>query len=352
MVLRLTRSVAFVLCACLLVGCPGENREGASGPFAPEEITLKEIEADGVQLMELQDERLRYIDARGAEWVAPRGTLTDGASVPRLALWVTDGRFDREFLKAAVVHDAYCQIDNKTRCPEQYRTKPWRDVHRMFHEACLAGGTSPTTAKLMFFAVWLGGPRWDDPQSDLGVVPDEVLQTAFATGEQMIREDDPSIETIETWVSRRAPTMVAVSKLESKGVSALREDNMATADEAREESEEILTQALEAMPEDRLLLNLKGLHHKNWAAEYDKKSMTEKVEQQLDQAEEAYQKVIQKRPEDPGALNGMGSVLNLRKDFTAAEPYVRKALEVEPKFKPAQRELNLIQKSRADQPQE
>lgn len=31
----------------------------------------------------------------------------------------------------------------------------------MFYEACVAGGAAPTRAKLMYAAIWLGGPRWD-----------------------------------------------------------------------------------------------------------------------------------------------------------------------------------------------
>ena len=78
-----------------------------------------------------------FVDAMGHAWTAQLGTLTDGASVPRAALPVTNGRFDQRFLKAAVVHDAYCQEDNKD--GPSYQTMPWRAVHKMFHEACLAG---------------------------------------------------------------------------------------------------------------------------------------------------------------------------------------------------------------------
>jgi len=143
------------------------------------------------------------------EWIAPKGTLTDGASVPRLALWVTDGRFDPGFLKAAVIHDAYCQADNKDRCPEQYQQRPWKQVHRMFYEACLAGGTSPSTARIMFAAVWLAGPRWNDPERNLDGVPDEVILAEFEACKKWIEKKDPTVDEIEEWMDKREEKLLA-----------------------------------------------------------------------------------------------------------------------------------------------
>jgi hypothetical protein len=178
---------------------PQANFEGPS--FLPEIITLREILHS--ELKELVDEELIFIDGQGLEWKAPQGTLTDGASVPRLALWVTDGRFDRGFLKAAVIHDAYCQSDNAERCPEQYKKRPWKDVHRMFYEACLAGGTDPMRAKLMFAAVWMGGPRWNDPDNNLDHIPQASLMETYEQCRQWIELEDPSVEEIELWIEEQ-----------------------------------------------------------------------------------------------------------------------------------------------------
>lgn len=171
------------------------------GGFTPELITLKEV--PGSDLKELDDEKLVFVDAAGVEWLAPKGTLTDGISVPRLLLWLTDGRFAKESLKAAVVHDAHSQSDNETRTPDQYRTKPWKAVHRMFYEACIAGGTSPLRAKILFAGVWLGGPRWDDPDRNLDQISDDALRTEFEACEVWIGANDPTIEEIETWMDKR-----------------------------------------------------------------------------------------------------------------------------------------------------
>jgi tetratricopeptide (TPR) repeat protein len=46
----------------------------------------------------------------------------------------------------------------------------------------------------------------------------------------------------------------------------------------------------------------------------------------LDEATELFFKVLSMRPEDPSALNGLGSVFMLRGDFHAAEFYIRRSL--------------------------
>ncbi len=162
--------------ACLLVwvlGCgdnpspPGPPASPPQRGFAPLHATIREA---GAGLKELT-EALVYTDPRGLVWTAPVGTLTDGASVPRVLLPATDGRFHERFLKAAIVHDAYCQDDN--RALPSFRSRSWQETHRMFYDACLDGGTPQTQAWLMYAAVWLGGPRWRetrqvvDPEAEL-----------------------------------------------------------------------------------------------------------------------------------------------------------------------------------------
>ena len=53
-------------------------------------------------------EPLTYIDAKGLKWLVPKGTKTDGASVPRFA-WTLFPPFTGKYRIAAVVHDRYCQ---------------------------------------------------------------------------------------------------------------------------------------------------------------------------------------------------------------------------------------------------
>jgi tetratricopeptide (TPR) repeat protein len=339
------------LAVVLVIGCNESSTDsdavdGVTVGFTPNEITLKE----SGELKELLDDKLVFVDPQGNEWVAPKGTLTDGASVPRLALWVTDGRFDSRFLKAAIVHDAYCQSDNQTRCPQQFRKRPWRAVHRMFREACLAGGTPETTANLMFAGVWLGGPRWDDPESDLRVVPDEVLRAGYDGCKEWIEENQPTPEEIESWMQAREPTVVAVSRLQNKGIAALDSGDMATAESTLEKSEQLLDESLSKAPDDVMLLNLKGYHHKDLAAKFREKGMEAQAQKHLEDSERTFRKVISNKHDNPSALNGLGRVMVLRDDLDQAEKFMHQALKAEPNFRPAKNEIKKIEKNRRSRP--
>jgi len=339
------------LAVVLVVGCnesgtDSNGEDGATAGFTPNEIALKE----SGELKELLDDKLVFVDSQGQEWVAPKGTLTDGASVPRLALWITDGRFDSRFLKAAVVHDAYCQSDNQTRCPEQFRKRPWKAVHRMFFEACVAGGTPETTANLMFAGVWLGGPRWDDPETDLGDVPDEVLRAGYDGCKEWIEENNPTPEEIESWMEAREPTVVAVSRLQTEGVAALDSGDLATAERTLEESAALLDESLSKAPDDVMLLNLKGYHHKDLAVKFREKGMEDRAQKQLEASERTFRKVVSNKHDNPSALNGLGRVMVLRDDLDQAETFMHRAVKAEPNFRPAKDELKRIENRRRSRP--
>lgn len=106
-------------------------------------------------------EPLRFVDAQGVDWTAPARTLTDGASIPRIFVSIVGDPTSPEFINAAAVHDAYCGIGNE-QGPNYQRAK-WQDVHVMFYDGLIVGGTPEIRAKIMFAAVWLGGPRWAEP---------------------------------------------------------------------------------------------------------------------------------------------------------------------------------------------
>jgi tetratricopeptide (TPR) repeat protein len=325
-----------LICIVALTSCCEQND---LGKFIPKEINITEVNDSelmnlGVDesktFMELKDESLTFIDYHGVKWVAPRGTLTDGATIPQLGLSFTKGRFAKEYFKAAVVHDAYCQEVNQTRTPKQYRTRPWQKVHRMFYEASLTGGTEKSVANAMYLFVWLGGPRWDDPGRDLQNVSDEMLNAMIYNGVMWLKTGEPAREEIETWMDKREPALLKISQLESTSLSALREGNQARADAALVQAEEYLRNALDKLPNDVVLLNLKGILYKNRAIEYRQLDMDDKVKDELDKAERTFQKIITIEPQQPSALNGLGRVWDLRNDLHRAEVYFDKALEIDP----------------------
>ena len=101
---------------------------------------------------------LEFVDATGQTWIAPAGILTDGASIPPLFVPLIGNPRSKQFMNAATVHDSYCAESNRN--GPYYHTAPWQKVHRMFYDGLRASGTSPIKAKIMYAAVYLGGPRW------------------------------------------------------------------------------------------------------------------------------------------------------------------------------------------------
>jgi len=93
-----------------------------------------------------------YVDPQGMDWPVPQDAVTDGASIPRLLWTVIGGPFEGSYRNAAVIHDYYCDV----------RSRGWESVHRMFYTAMLACGVSNASAKILYFGVRLGGPRWDE----------------------------------------------------------------------------------------------------------------------------------------------------------------------------------------------
>lgn len=106
---------------------------------------------------------LEFVDRQRKKWLAPRQTLTDGATIPELFVPLVGAPQSPNFVNAAALHDAYCGVGNQ-KLP-QYHSDHWQNVHRMFYDALRVGGTSSRKAKIMFAAVYLGGPRWTTPRN-------------------------------------------------------------------------------------------------------------------------------------------------------------------------------------------
>lgn len=104
-----------------------------------------------------------YVDHTGKEWLAPEGSVIDGASIPK-AFWSSVGPpFVGKYRRATVIHDVQCVT----------RSEPYQDVHRMFYEAMVVDGTPKAKAREMYFAVKHFGPKWDEDGNDLIVEFDD-----------------------------------------------------------------------------------------------------------------------------------------------------------------------------------
>lgn len=137
---------------------------------------------------------LQFTDGEGRKWLAPEETLTDGASIPAVFVPVIGQPREPKFANAAALHDAYCGIGNET--GPVYHAKTWQEVHRLLYDALVASGTDPTKAKIMFAAVWLGGPRWyvdGRSASTIAVVPPAIKIEAMRKTMTMIRATRPEM---------------------------------------------------------------------------------------------------------------------------------------------------------------
>ncbi|MBH1578713.1 DUF1353 domain-containing protein [Stenotrophomonas maltophilia] len=92
-----------------------------------------------------------YTDDAGRKWHAPKGSIADGASIPRMFWSVIGGPLDGDYRNASIIHDVYCVS----------RSMPWKEVHRVFYEAILASKVDPYKARVMYAAVYHFGPRWN-----------------------------------------------------------------------------------------------------------------------------------------------------------------------------------------------
>jgi Protein of unknown function (DUF1353) len=91
-----------------------------------------------------------YEDAYGHTLTAEPGFSTDGASIPRVLWTLVGSPFTGKYLKAAVIHDVGCVTHKYT----------WQETDRIFFDAMLDAGVSEHQAKLFYWAVREGGPRW------------------------------------------------------------------------------------------------------------------------------------------------------------------------------------------------
>ena len=143
---------------------------------------------------------LRYTDPKGEVWVAPPGSVTDGASIPR-SLWsITGGPFEGKYRNASILHDvAYDQ-----------HNRPWQECDRMFYNACRCSGVGAVEAKTMYYALYKFGHHWkyeikkarpvkrekkDKAEKIPRAIP--VDQADVDATRDWIRGNEPSLEQIE-----------------------------------------------------------------------------------------------------------------------------------------------------------
>lgn len=125
-----------------------------------------------------------FKDGIGVGWETRRGDITNGASIPRFFHPIIGDNWDERYIRAAVIHDRYCDVINS------HNVRSWQTTHRMFYDALLASGVGRKRAALMYYAVYNFGPTWDTLSSGSRCrVTDRCIQVV-RPGQTFVRYDD------------------------------------------------------------------------------------------------------------------------------------------------------------------
>jgi hypothetical protein len=141
---------------------------------------------------------LRYTDPHGEVWVAPIGSVVDGASIPRYLWTMMGGPFEGKYRNASVLHDvAYGQ-----------RKRPWQDCDRMFYNAMRCGGVNAVQAKTMYYALYRFGDHWKFPIKRGKPVKYEGQLVARAEAiPRAIPVNPEEINEARDWISNTDPSL-------------------------------------------------------------------------------------------------------------------------------------------------
>lgn len=183
------------------ISCKHKSQTNCAFVNGPVRLGSKKINVPGHEYPFYETvANLDFIDAVSQKWAAPAATLTDGASIPPNFVRMIGDPTSREFINAATVHDAYCGTGNENGA--YYHAAPWPKVHRMFYDALRVGGTPRIKAKVMYAAVFIGGPRW------VGAKQPHVSRSATTFSSKSI--PSPSNKNL---FQRGVPTSVMVAEM-------------------------------------------------------------------------------------------------------------------------------------------
>ena len=107
------------------------------------------------------DHKLRLLadfgfhDENGRVWLAPKGSVLDGWSIPRELRALPGLPLEGEYRKSGALHDFYSNA----------RAGRWQDVHRMLYAASLSEGIAPSEARSLYATIYASGWRWEPKES-------------------------------------------------------------------------------------------------------------------------------------------------------------------------------------------
>lgn len=140
---------------------------------------------------------IEYRTEANIQWPVPAGAWLDGASIPQAFWSIIGGPYEGKYREPSVVHDHYCIT----------KIRPWRDTHRMFHDAMMCRGVPSFKARIMFYAVYRFGPRWPDvaeaAQAPEPAVADDAVARSVLEDARLIEANALSAAEIERLADQR-----------------------------------------------------------------------------------------------------------------------------------------------------
>jgi hypothetical protein len=145
-----------------------------------------------------------------------------------------------------------------------------------------------------------------------------------------------------TSLPSRTSILREVNRLQAEAIAALASGNLLEANNLLEQSESLIDEALDRWPEDLEFMNLRAYHYKNMAMSLLRLEMDSEMEDYLVEAERWFRLVHSVDPENAAAWNGLGSVYLLRCEIDEGEAFIKKALELNPNYAAAERDLEKV----------
>jgi hypothetical protein len=197
---------ALLLAATLIAGCRSQPqtpwREAASqdhpwGYYIGEPATRWNRDGRSMTLLS----EFRYVDPSGIVWVAPAGSVVDGASIPRPLWSFMGGPFEGKYRNASVLHDVAYTIQNR----------PPRDCDRMFYTAMRCSGVGPVEAKTMYYALLRFGWHWNFAVKRAKPVKVDRKLVARAQPKAPVTvAAQQEIEGVRDWIQQSRPSVEQV----------------------------------------------------------------------------------------------------------------------------------------------